>query len=518
MNTVHCCVLTIILILSLALPSAGEVRVWFAPSAVKVLRDAKPAKGADEWQLAAARNEGEACQLVLLSDKPASGVRVSASELQHSRGKGTLTPSLNKVEYVPKIVGDTPYPDPLPPLTPLDLKPGQAQPVWISVRVPKDAAAGVYSGTVTVDVNGDKCEFPLSIRVWDFALPDTPSCVTAFGISSGWIARAHGVDESSAKMKELYRKYYEMLLDRKVSAYTIPVDIMSEEAERFLEDPRMTSYIIPYPADDEELKRIISRLIERGWFTKGCFYPLDEPVNKDSYDQLAKICERLRRIEPRYRIVTPFYRNPEFDEKLTAFDVMRGNVNVWCANTGYFDNEPTARATFAARKNAGESLWWYVCCGPGEPYSNFFVQMPAISHRMLFWQQKREGVQGLLYWSTTWWNPNDGCDDPWESMMTVASISKDIRGDGSLFYPGKKVGVDGPVSSQRLEVIRDGIEDFDYLTLADERLGLEAAKGYVARLVRSLKDWERDPAKLESVRRELGAALEKATAAKRKDL
>ena len=118
----------------------------------------------------------------------------------------------------------------------------------------------------------------------------------------------------------------------------------------------------------------------------------------------------------------------------------------------------------------GDRLWWYVCCGPGEPYNNFFVTMPALSHRVLFWQQKREKIEGLLYWETAWWNPAN-VKDPWTDMATVKEINRNLRGDGSLFYPGKQVGVDGPVSSQRLEMVRDGLEDFDYLTLANAFLG-----------------------------------------------
>jgi hypothetical protein len=399
-------------------------------------------------------------------------------------------------------------------LAPFDLEPNLAQPVWISVRVPCEAAPGSYRGIVSVRAAGKTLEFPLSLRVWDFALPVTPSCVTAFGTGRNWIARAHGIKAQSAEMDELYRKYYEMLLDHKISAYAIPADVMSDEAAQYLDDPRMTSFRLPYPADDEALKALVTRVIERGWFSKGYFYPLDEPVNKDAYDRLAAMCDRLREAEPRYRIVTPFHTNPNFGEGLTPFDLMLGKVSIWCANTGYFDAEPTARARLAARKNVGEGLWWYVCCGPGAPYNNFFVDMPGMSHRVLFWQQKREGVDGLLYWNTTYWNPDRGCDDPWETMMTVKNINPALRGDGSLLYPGKRVGVDGPVSSQRLEIIRDGIEDFEYLTLAEQWLGRDVTGEYVARICTSLRQWEHDPAKLEQVRRELGDALEKAALAR----
>jgi hypothetical protein len=41
-------------------------------------------------------------------------------------------------------------------------------------------------------------------------------------------------------------------------------------------------------------------------------------------------------------------------------------------------------------------------------------------------------------------------------------------GDGFLAYPGKPVGVDGPVSTIRLEQIRQGLEDYEALALLAE--------------------------------------------------
>ena len=500
-----------LLLLATALPAAGQVTAWFAPSASKVLRDAKPVP-APRWELAAARNEVEACQLVLRAARRTTGVQVAVGPLRHSRGKGELAASLYRVAYVPITKERIPYPDPLPPLGPLDLRPGQAQPVWISVRVPKQAAPGLYRGTVTVQAGKSSQELPLAVRVWDFALPDTPSCATAFGLWTDGIARQHGVAAGSPELQALYARYYEMLLDHGVSAYTIPVDLRSPEAARYLSDPRLTSYLIPYPADDGELKATIAHLVAGDWFAKGYFYPLDEPVTKEAYDRLLQIGERLRRIEPRYRLVSPFFRNPDFGEGLSVYDLMAGVVNVWCPNEHFFDLEARTRPYLADRRRAGDTVWWYVCCGPGNPYNNFFVEMSAMAHRTLFWQQKREGVQGLLYWSTTYWNPSAGTADPWQDMATVKDINPNIHGDGSLLYPGKQVGVDGPVSSLRLEMIRDGIEDFEYLTLAEQRLGPEAASKYVARVCRSLTDYEQDPARLETVRRELGTELERATA------
>jgi hypothetical protein len=490
----------------------GEVSAWFAPSAAKVLRDAKPNADAGRWDLAAAQNEVEACQLVLLSDQPVADVKVTVSDLRLADGSAALAAKLYKVEYVPNIVGETAYPDPLPPLGPLNLQPNQAQPVWISIRVPKDAKPGDYAGMVRVDANGKTAEYPLQLHVWGFALPDTPSSATAFGIIRQFIAEQQGEQAASPKGWWLYQQYYEMLLDHRISAYEIPADLMSPEAAKYLNDPRMTAYQIPYPTDDAALKALVARLKEGGWYSKGYFYPIDEPVKKDAYEQLAQISDRLHQLAPGYRWVVPFYRGPEWDEKLTAFDLMTNRVNLWCPNSQHFDGSPATRPALDQRRRLGEPIWWYVCCGPGEPYNNFFIEMPAMSHRMLFWQQKRENVEGLLYWSATYWAPNM-TKDPWTDMATVKDINPKLRGDGSLFYPGKPVGIEGPVSSLRLEVIRDGLEDFDYLTLADAKLGKEATLPYVTKLAPDLKTYEHDPLALEKVRRELGDLLEKAVAA-----
>jgi hypothetical protein len=494
-------------VLATPLTALADMTVWFAPSSIKILRNAEPNPQAGDWDLASARNEVEACQVVLSADHPLTGVKVNVTDFRLEDGSAAIKPQLFKVEYVPNIVGETAYPDPLPPLTPFDVAANQAQPVWISVKTPIDAKPGVYQATVQVESGAEKRELPLKLHVWNFALPVTPSSVTAFGMMSNFIAEQHGVPNGSLECISLYDKYYEMLLDHRISAYQIPADIMSEEAAKYLKHPRMTSYQLPYSDDDAKLKGMVDHLIKNGWYDKGYFYPIDEPVEKAAYADLTKIGKRLMNL-PSYRWVVPFFRSPAWDNELTPFDLMANHVNIWCPNTAYFDSNPKTRPSMATRHRMGEAAWWYVCCGPGSPYNNFFVEMSGMSHRMLFWQQKHENVEGLLYWCSTWWNPAS-IKDPWTDMATVKDINPSIHGDGSLFYPGKKVGVDGPVSSIRLELIRDGLEDFDYLTLADAKLGKEATAKYVERMVRNLKDYEQDPAALEQCRREIGDLLEK---------
>jgi hypothetical protein len=498
----------LVLLARLSGTASAEITACFAPSATKVLRDTRIEPAVHSWELATARNETEACQLVLHSDKPIAGVVVSVSDFRHVDNTATLKLRLFQVGFVPKIVGDASYPDPLPPLKPLDLQANQAQPVWISVTVPKDAKPGDYAATVQVHADGRVADYPLRLHVWGFTLPETPSCMTAFGLSKEYIAREHGVAVDSPESERLYAQYYEELLAHRISANTIPADLMSDDAAKYLNDPRLTSYLIPYLADDNALKALVARLTQHGWYAKGFFYPIDEPVHKEAYDQLATISERLHQCVPGYRWVVPYFRDPGWSNDLHALDLMANRVNVWCPQLEVFDKDPRTRSYLADRRKLGDDVWWYVCCGPGLPYNNFFINLSAMTHRLLFWQQKRENVQGLLYWRANYWNPSI-TRNPWTDMATVKDINAGIMGDGSLFYPGKQVGVDGPVSSLRLEVIRDGLEDFDYLTLADAWLGKETTLKFVTKMARSLKDYEQNPRVLEETRRELGNLLEK---------
>ena len=67
-----------------------------------------------------------------------------------------------------------------------------------------------------------------------------------------------------------------------------------------------------------------------------------------------------------------------------------------------------------------------------------------------------------------------------------------MPGDGQLLYPGAKE----PLPSIRLANIRDGSEDYDYLTLCDE-----SARDECGQLIKSLTDFSHNPLQLREMRR-----------------
>ena len=79
----------------------------------------------------------------------------------------------------------------------------------------------------------------------------------------------------------------------------------------------------------------------------------------------------------------------------------------------------------------------------------------------------RQYLLCLLYQGSLRWRPCNSRQVGWHTFIRQSDEGKVhywVRypdGGGFLAYPGKPVGVDGPVSTIRLEQVREGLEDFE---------------------------------------------------------
>jgi len=83
---------------------------------------------------------------------------------------------------------------------------GAVVPVWVTVKVPRDARAGTYTGTVSIQVQGKAlAEVPLEMEVVDWALPDPDNYRTWVEMiqSPDTLALEYGVEPWSDKHFEL---------------------------------------------------------------------------------------------------------------------------------------------------------------------------------------------------------------------------------------------------------------------------------------------------------------------------
>ena len=87
--------------------------------------------------------------------------------LEGGAGRRLSTVEVHRVAYVvvgshtpdsppEELVGVAPgwYPDPLEDF-PFDLEPRRTMPIWVTIHIPADAAAGVYEGSILVRPVGD---------------------------------------------------------------------------------------------------------------------------------------------------------------------------------------------------------------------------------------------------------------------------------------------------------------------------------------------------------------------------
>ena len=493
-------------------PATAKYSIWTKTCLDKVLKT-DSAQSLTKPTIKAARNEQEAFQIVLRTSTSAvSSVSISAGALS---GAGQIPASSVSVYmpnyiYLPAFSKD--YPDALPPYQgPFNLAASQTQPIWIEVTVPKNAAAGDYDGTVTItDASGAKTNVPYTLHVYNFTLPDTRKCETSFGLWPQYIAKGHSVTAGSTQYKELHKKYYELMLQHGVSTfydqpvYPYPDALFTDEGASYITDPRVTAFWVPYYANNPSLmKRIMDRMRQLGVIDKHYFYYHDEPGTQTQFTQLQQMCSSVKAVDPAARIVIPYWNDPDFTTQ-TVYNLLTGYINIWCPITDFWDRYPTQTAALNSRSAAGDTVWSYVASGPSLPYANYHINYAMLETRIMTWQNYVYNATGLLFWCVNCW---EFVTDPWTQPDTIKGGSA-AYGGGSMLYPGKKVGIDGPVTSLRMKALRDALEDYDYLWLLEQKVGRAAVLPYVQKLAKSWTSYTKDQTLFQNTRNEIAELVE----------
>ncbi|HHX38900.1 MAG TPA: DUF4091 domain-containing protein [Armatimonadetes bacterium] len=232
-------------------------------------------------------------------------------------------------------------------------------------------------------------------------------------------------------------------------------------------------------------RQLQDHLEEKGWLDKAYIYWFDEPEPRD-YEFVKEGMALLKRAAPKLARMLTEQVEPE----------LVGSVDIWCPVTSSYDPE-RARG----RQAQGEKIWWYVCTGPKAPYCTLFIDHPGIEMRMWLWQTVKYNVEGILVWTSNYWTSNaayppPAIQNPWEDAMGYISgydyqpgqIGYWGNGDGRFIYPpnrdpanDKRKHLTGPVDSCRWEMLREGIEDYEYFYLLREAIAQARARGASAR-------------------------------------
>jgi hypothetical protein len=111
-------------------------------------------------------------------------------------------------------------------------------------------------------------------------------------------------------------------------------------------------------------------------------------------------------------------------------------------------------------------------------------------------------VSGELYFETTMAYSHD----PWNNQWDFGG-----NGDGTLFYPGTPAKIGGtaqvPVASIRLKMIREGMEDYEYLKLLADAGDPALAQEIAAQLFPHAYQSEASPAALMAARQRIAERI-----------
>ncbi|MEE8451782.1 MAG: glycoside hydrolase domain-containing protein [Thermoguttaceae bacterium] len=471
------------------------------------------------------------------------------------------------------------WPDALPPLNrPIDLPAGENQPLWVLVHVPKDAKAGDYTGNVSLKSDGFSADVPIKLHVWNFTLPDRNHIETAFGFSAGNVFRYHGLKTEEDKRRVL-DMYFQNFAEHRISPYDptpldrIGVRFLPNEnpprAEldfsafdaamaRAVDKYHFTGYRLPvqgmgggtfharsepkigdFGEDSPEykamfgsyVKQLEDHLREKGWLDLAYVYWFDEPAPKD-FGFVANGMRRLKQYAPGLRRMLT---------EESGDNLLTGLVDIWCPVSHNYEHEAAN-----GRRAHGERFWWYVCTGPKAPYCTLFIDHPATELRTWLWQSWQRDVTGVLVWSSNYWTSTAAFPDPakpqnpYEDPMGYRSgysTPKGVKafwgnGDGRFLYPpeaaavpglsGDKPVIEPPVSSIRWEMLREGIEDYEYLYMlrdllqkrgkelsAEQRGKFEALLEVPESITRDMTTFTTDPTPIYERRAAIAEAIER---------
>lgn len=513
------------------LAQTEDLSVWWCESGWKVGRESgmlDNMRGRPEpVAVSAARGEFESAQVVLRPEKQGELVWAAAGPLCNWYGlEAPISVEIHEVAYVqvtrPTDSTGAPgwYPDPLPSLPlPLALPAHQNQPLWLTFHVLRDTKPGDYHGELRLRTTVGDVSVPLRVHVYNFALPEVTHLKSALGMGAHEINLYHHLEQTADK-EAVYEKYLRNFAEHRISPYSFydyaPMDIhfagegtnkhaqvdftkFDRAAERWLDQAHFNTFMLPLRGMgggtfqsrhlgelegfqegtpefarlfQDYLSQIEAHLRGRNWLPKAFTYWFDEPAPKD-FSFVVDGMERLHAAAPGVRRMLTVEPEPP----------LLDHVDIWCGLTPKWTPELVRQ-----RREAGEEVWWYICCGPQAPYITEFIDHPGTELRLWPWQSWQYGVQGILIWETLYWTspaafPPPKLQDPWADPMSYTSgydqkpgeIGYWGNGDGRFLYPPRRDAsvdrsscLDAPVNSIRWENLRDGMEDYEYFWLLQQ--------------------------------------------------
>lgn len=484
--------------------------------------------------LTAWRGEKVSAQLVVCTPEVLEQLSFSVSDL--TSGKETIGRDCVQTGFVRYVMTDelnkdglggcgyrnnadfdsTLVADPIDHLTPhLKIPAHTTQGGWISIRVPQEARAGHYSGTVTVK-DGDRIlsKLALNINVKNRVLP-APS-EWAFHLDL-WqnpyaVARYYNVAPFSQAHFDLMRPLMKLYAD--AGGKVITTSIMHKPWNGQTYDPFESmvtwlkkadgSWYFDYTVFDKWVEFMMSVGVKKEiccfsmvpW--RLSFQYLDQASNsfkfleakpgEEAYEMfwttmLKSFAQHLK--EKGWFDITHIAMDerPKKDmlETLKVIRKADKDFKVSLAGTYHEDlvdelddycitiAEKFPAATIQKRRDAGKVTTYYTCCT--EPRPNTFTFSQPAEAEWLAWHSAKENLDGYLRWALNSWVKN-----PLQDSRFTAWAA----GDTYLIYPGGRTSI-------RLERMTEGVQAFEKIRILKTEFAQKGNKGALKQIDKILQ-------------------------------
>ncbi len=513
-------VVTLTAALLLVWAAAAQASVWVIPAMSRAYPTTKPGSR-QSISIDAAKNEYQGVQVCLRGGT--RKVRFSWSADSSPLITDPANTSLFRVFYVKVKTPTTAlrsragwYPDPLVPrdfgatqTVPGSVNPGPTTPFYILVHVPKDTPAGTYAATLHVENGSEVRDLPFTVRVWNFGW-DKISTRSAFAVSQGNIKRSlpRNFSFNGQNKATVLRNFYTVMQQHGISptvVHLLPKVTNSGNAAEgdwanrvapFLDEAdgavglqdNQLPFLRWFPWSRSKspssaailsyLKQMTAVYKAHGWDRKSYVYILDETTKRseelkaERYARLLHKADKATGARVKF-LLTDDPRPHSLGGTKTANRFLYDDVDIWTLRYYYFFGRiPAVRE----RKKAGKEIWWYSYTNASVRRTpSFVIDKPHIDSRIWGWMMEEWNVDGLLNWGFNRWGKattGNGWRDPYRDPLSLVRGHLRSNGDTCLVYPGyyPRYGLDrptaGPVASLRLEALRDGLEEREYLKIA----------------------------------------------------
>ena len=250
----------------------------------------------------------------------------------------------------------------------------------------------------------------------------------------------------------------------------------------WLQNPPISAYNQAWFAYVTAIQTYLGSL---GYLGEAYHYFANEPQDQADYNAVAWYSRYSHTAAPNLKLMVSEEPKPEIYNQTGA------HIDIWLPVLENFN--PAVSQDRAANHN--EDTWIYFLYGTRPPYFNpITLDHPGIEGLLTGWFLWKYRVRGIAYYSLNDWSKN-----PWTSPMTDGH-----NGDTFMLYPPSESNAAIPygsnnhrlVPSIRFELMRDGLEDYEYLyTLSGGQpaVGLaNSADPQVNKIITGLTSYTRD--------------------------